>query len=105
MQKYIFKQSEYKSYKDFYRDIAKKLDAKNDMNCLEPEDLGFSADILYEFLEDYYDENIKLILVGFDLEKIDQRKTHEDYKTSLIIEVMREFVEKYPNNTIEFREE
>ena len=105
MQEYIFKQSEYKSYKDFYRDIAKKLDAENHVNCIEKEDLGCHPDILNDFLWGYQDDNIKFILIGFDLEKIEKRTTHDDYKISLIIKVMKRFVEEYPNNAIEFREE
>ena len=35
MREFIFNKKDYNTYKDFYIDIAKKLDAKNDLNCLE----------------------------------------------------------------------
>ena len=34
MKEFIFNKKEYNTYKDFYIDIAKKLDAENDLNCL-----------------------------------------------------------------------
>ena len=102
MKEFIFNKNDYASYKDFYVDIAKQLDAKNDLNCLEPEDLGFNANHLYEFLRDFNDENYKYVFIGFDLEKISQQKNIDDYEWEIIIKVFKDFVKKYPDNTLEF---
>lgn len=102
MKEFIFNKKDYNTYKDFYVDIAKKLDSKNDLNCLEPEDLGFNPNHLYEFLRDFYDEMHKYIFIGFDLEKISKQKNIDNYEWSIIIKVFQDFVTKYPNNTIEF---
>ena len=102
MKEFIFNKNDYASYKDFYVDVAKQLDAKNDLNCLETEDLGFNPNHLYEFLRDFYDECHKYVFIGFDLEKIKNYKNYENYQWNIIIEVFEDFVKKYPNNTLEF---
>ena len=103
-----FNKNNYKSkdetYKDFYRDICIQLDAKNNLNCLEPEDLAFHADILNEFLWDYHMDGINFVFQGLNLSKIKNYKTYDDFKWSKILKVFNRFVEQYPNNTLEFKD-
>lgn len=102
MKEFIFNKDDYASYKDFYIDVAKQLDAKNDLNCLEPEDLGFNSNHLYEFLRDFHNECYKYVFIGFNLEKIRNYKNYENYQWDIIIKVFEDFVKKYPNNKLEF---
>ena len=102
MREFIFNKKDYNTYKDFYIDIAKKLDAKNDLNCLEPEDLGFNPNHLNEFLQDFFDETHKYIFKNFDLEKINNYTTYDNYEWNIIFKVFKRFVDKYPNNKLEF---
>jgi len=102
MKEFIFNKKDYSTYKDFYIDIAKKLDAENDLNCLESKDLGFNPNHLYEFLMDFYDEINKYIFIGFDLEKISKQKNIDDIEWDIIIKVFKDFVLKFPNNKLEF---
>lgn len=108
MKEVIFNISEYKStgetYKDFYRDVFVKLDGKGIIDFEDLPDLHFHADILNEFMWYNHDENLKLIFVGLDLDKIERQETSDDYRWSLILSVMVDFVKKYPNNTLEFRD-
>ena len=54
------------------------------------------------FLNDFYAEKYKFVFKNFDLEKIKQTKNYEDYEWNIIFEVFKDFVEQYPNNTLEF---
>ena len=108
MKEVIFNISDYKStgetYKDFYRDVFVKLDGKDIIDFEDLPDLHFHADILNEFMWYNHDENLKLIFVGLDLDKIQARKTYDDIIWERIISVMEDFVKKFPNNTLEFRD-
>ena len=108
MKTIIFNKNNYKSkgetYKDFYRDICIQLDARNNLNCLEPENLAFDADILNEFLWDYHMDGINFVFVGLDQHRIENNKTYDDYEWSLILEVFQDFVKEFPNNTLEFKD-
>ena len=107
MKEVIFNISDYKTpyetYKDFYKDIFIKLDGKGIIDFENMPDLHFHADILNEFMWYNHNENLKLVFVGLDLDKIQARKTYDDYEWGLIVKIMKRFVERYPNNTHEFR--
>jgi len=102
-----FNRKDYESYKDFYRDISKKLEAVKNGYYDEPETLGFSADWLWEFLEDFYyrDMKIKVTLLNFDREKIAQGKNYDDYKYNIMLSCFTDLAEKYPENVVEFVDE
>ena len=107
MKEVIFNISDYKTpyetYKDFYKDIFIKLDGEHNIDFAEMPDLRFHADILNEFMWYNSDNDLKLVFVGLDLDKIQARKTYDDYEWGLIVKIMKRFVERYPNNTLEFR--
>ena len=103
MKEIIFDKKKYDNYKDFYKDICKKMDAKSDLNCLHPEDLAFNGNVLSEFIWDYSLDNIKYIFVNFDKEKIKLEKNFDDYQYAIIFRVFERFVKQYPNNTLEFK--
>ncbi|HCE34568.1 MAG TPA: hypothetical protein DEQ88_04265, partial [Clostridiales bacterium] len=94
----------YETYKDFYKDIFIKLDGEHNIDFAEMPDLHFSADILNEFMWYNSDNDLKLVFVGLDLGKIQARETYDDYEWGLIVKIMKRFVERYPNNTLEFRD-
>ena len=108
MKEVIFNISDYKTpyetYKDFYKDIFIKLDGKGIIDFENMPDLHFHADILNEFMWYNHNENLKLVFVGLDLDKIKKRQTYDDTRWELIISVMEDFVKKFPNNTLEFRD-
>ena len=107
MKEVIFNISDYKTpyetYKDFYKDIFIKLDGKGIIDFENMPTLYYSADCLNEFMWYNHNENLKLVFVGLDLDKIQARKTYDDYECGLIVKIMKRFVERYPNNTLEFR--
>ena len=53
----------------------------------------------------YRKEFIKIILVGFDREKISNPKNIDDYGYSLIFKIFDLFIKEFPNNKLEFRME
>ena len=107
MKEVIFNISDYKTpyetYKDFYKDIFIKLDGEHNIDFENMPDLHFHADILNEFMWYNSDNDLKLVFVGLDLDKIQAQKTYDDYEWGLIVKIMKRFVERYPNNTLEFR--
>ena len=107
MKEVIFNVADYKTpyetYKDFYKDVFIKLDGEHNIDFVEMPDLHFHADILNEFMWYNSDNDLKLVFVGLDLDKIQAQKTHDDYEWGLIVKIMKRFVERYPNNTLEFR--
>lgn len=107
MKEVIFNVADYKTpyetYKDFYKDVFIKLDGKGIIDFENMPDLHFHADILNEFMWYNHDENLKLVFVGLDLDKIKKRQTYDDIIWERIISVMEDFVKKFPNNTLEFR--
>ena len=103
MKEVIFNISDYKTPYETYKDIFIKLDGEHNIDFAEMPDLHFHADILNEFMWYNHNENLKLVFVGLDLDKIQARKTYDDYEWGLIVKIMKRFVERYPNNTLEFR--
>ena len=106
MKEVIFNISDYKTpyetYKDFYKDIFIKLDGEHNIDFAEMPDLHFDADILNEFMWYNSDNDLKLVFVGLDLDKIQAQKTYDDYEWGLIVKIMKRFVERYPNKTLAF---
>ncbi len=106
MKEIIFDKKEYASYKDMYHDICIKLDKDRFIDWKDDyEDLGYSADLLNEFLWYCHDDSNKYILVNFDKKRVALQKNYNDYKYNLVIEVFERFVKQYPNNKLEFRME
>lgn len=102
MIKIVINKKEMKSYKNFYSLIYKKLKAETFGTEFEEKDFGYDPNQVDEILWYYRNDNLIFILIGFDLEKIKLQKTHEDYRWNIIIETLMDFVNEYPNNTIEF---
>ncbi len=103
MKEIIFDKNKYSSYKDFYSQIYKDLEGQKIPDWEDYDDLHYNADLLDEFLWYCHNDNIKYIFVNFDKEKIKLQKIYDDYEYNLVIEIFEEFVEKYPNNKLEFR--
>ena len=103
MKEVIFNRKDYKSYKDFYHDLCVKLNKDRFIDWRgEYENLGFNADLLNEFLWYCHDDNLHIKMLNFDTEKISKKKTYEDYKWNLIIEVLNYFALTYSNNKLEY---
>ena len=105
MKEIVFNKYNYECYKDFYTQIYSDLNGKGFLDWEDYENLNYSADMLNEFLWYNQNKNIKYIFIGFDLEKIKQEKTFDDYKYKLIFEVFEYFITKYPNNSMEIIKE
>lgn len=99
----IFDRKRYKSYKDFYTEIYKDMNAKSNPEFDRYDDFHYNADFLDEFLWGCQDDNIKYIFVGFDKEKIALEKNYDDYEFNIVIKIFERFVKEYPNNELEFR--
>lgn len=107
MKEIIFNRRDYQSFKDFYEDVAIKLEKDRfiDWQGEDYKRLCCSADILQEFLWYCHKDNAKYIFINFDKEEIKLQKNFDDYKYNIIIEVFEDFVKEYPNNKLEFKME
>lgn len=105
MKQIIFDKKELECYKDFYIQVYKDLDGKDFMDWEDYENLNYNPNILDEFLWYNNNKNIKFIFIGFDLEKIQQEKSYDDYEWKIIFEVISDFVKEYPNNAMEIIKE
>ena len=106
MKTFIFDKKDYKSYKDMYTDMAHKFGCDQYEEYFDTKTMDYSGDILWEVLETdigFHEKYIDIILVNFDKEKIKLHESYDDYKYNIIIEVFEDFVHKYPNNILEFR--
>lgn len=102
MKIYIFDKNNYSTYKNFYEEFSQSLHVQSNPDFETYENLCYSADMLEEYLWYIKDENIHIILKNFDLEKIKNQKNYEDYEWNIILGVLNRFIEKYPNNKLEF---
>ncbi len=100
----VFDRNNYKSYKDFYSQIYKDLDGKDNPDFEEYDDFHYNADLLDEFLWYCHNDNVKYIFVGFDQAEIALEKTYDDYEFNIVIKIFKRFVNKYPNNELEFKD-
>lgn len=98
-----YKSYGYYTFKGFYTDIYNKFDGKNTPEFEDYENFNYLADLLNEFLLYKQDENIRFVFVDFDLEKIKTKKTYDNYEWEIILNIVSDFVKKYPNNTLEFK--
>lgn len=106
MKEIVFDRRNYKTHKEFYHDLCIKLDKESMIDWRgNYEDLGYSGDLLWEFLGYCYDDSNKYIFIGFDKDDIKKERNYDDYKYNIVIEVFEDFVKKYPNNALEFRDE
>lgn len=105
MKEIIFCKKNYMSYKDLYSQIYRDLKGKNMPDWEDYDNLGYSGDMLNEFLWYCHKDNNKYIFIGFDKDKIKLQKNYDDYKYNIVIEVFENFVKEYPNNKLEFRME
>lgn len=101
MKTITFNKKNLKCYKDFYVQIYKDLDGKSFMDWEDYENLNYNPNMLDEFLWYNNNKNIKFIFIGFDLKKIQQEKSYDDYEWRIIFDVIQDFVKQYPNNTME----
>lgn len=81
------------------------MEAKKIIDFSDTVDLWFHADALNEFLWYNHNKNLEIIMLNFDVNKIKEQKTYEDYQWNLILEVLQDFAAEHPNNTIVFRNE
>ena len=101
----VYRYSEMKDFKRFYEIFCIDTKLEEDIDMCDYENLHYNADFLNEYLFGCQDMNIHFKFIGFDLEKINEEKTYNDWEWSLIFRILNRFVKKYPNNTIEFVEE
>ena len=105
MKEFIFNRKDYKSYKDMYEDIAKKTNSINIKDYFDSSNYDYNPNILWECLccdYGFASNNIKLICLNFNKEKIALQKNFNDYNFNIILEVFNDFVQKFPNNQLEF---
>ena len=104
MNEIIFDRKEYKTYKDFYHDIAIKLDNERFLDWQnEYEDFCYDGNLLYEFLWYCKKDDSKYVFKNFDRKKIKEQKKYEDFEYNIILSSFEDFVKEYPNNSMEYR--
>ncbi len=103
MQEIVFDRNKCESYKDFYVQLYRELDGKSFGDWQAYDNLHYNADMLDEFLWYNNDKKVKFVFVGFDLEKIKQEKTYDDYEYGIIFKVFNRFVPTCENFTMEIR--
>ena len=108
MKEFIFNKDEYESYKDFYKDIAIKMNAIKIDDYFDSSTFEYNANILWEFLcceFGYLKKDIKIILKNFNVDKIKPDKKYDDYQYFYIIKVLKRFIEYFPNNSLNLIDE
>lgn len=89
------------SYKTFYETIYRQLDGKDYIDWEQYDNLCYSADMLNEFL--WYVNcivNTEFVMANFDIDRMKEPKTYDDYEWQLIFKILRDFVKDYPNNKL-----
>ena len=105
MKEFIFNKNDYANYKDFYKDIAIKMDSIKIDDYFDSSTFEYNANILWEFLcceFGYLKKNIKITLKNFNIQNIKSSKKYDDYCFGIVIEIFQEFVQEFPNNKLEF---
>lgn len=105
MKEIIFDKKKLSCYKDFYAQIYKDLDGKSFGDWQAYENLNYNASMLDEFLWYNNDKKVKFLFLNFDLEKIKQEKTYDDYEYGIIFKVFNRVVSEYENFTMEIIKE
>ena len=103
MKTIIYDRKQLNSYKEFYERIVVDLNANRFIDWEGEKDLDYNGNNLNEFLWYCHKDNIQFIFENFDLEKIENYKNYENYQWNIIFMVVKRFVQQYPNNTLEFR--
>ena len=101
----VYRYSDMQDFKKFYERFCVDTKLEEDIDLCSYENLCYNADLLNEYLFGCQDMDIHFKFIGFDIEEINEAKTHNNWEWSLIFKVLNRFVKKYPNNTIEFIEE
>ena len=102
MRELVYDKNELKSFKNFYEKIYSEFDVVNRSDMEDYPNLGYNADLLNEFLWGFQDDNLLFVMKNFDLDKIKEQKSYEDYEWGLIFQVLNRFVTNYPNNKMIF---
>lgn len=105
MKEFVFDKKEYLSYKDFYKDIAIKMDSIKIEDYFDTSTFEYNANILWEFLcceFGYTKKAIKIILKNFDIQNLNSDKNYDDYCTKIVIEILQDFVTEFPSSKLEF---
>ena len=103
--KITFNKNDYKSYKDFYVDVLKKLNAKRFIDFEDEQDLGYNGNLLSEFLWYCSEDNNTYVFVNFNREKMKPDKNLEDYQWSIIFYCFETLVKEHPQNCLLFLDE
>lgn len=101
MQKVIIDKNKCESYKTFYEIIYKELDGKGYIDWEDYENLHYNADLLNEFL--WYvqcNQDTEFVMVNFDIDRLKNLKTYDDYEWQLIFKVLNRFITEYPKNKL-----
>lgn len=100
--KIVFKKEDYKTYKDFYIDILKKLNAKRFIDWQDEIDLGYNGNLLGEFLWYASEDNNDYVFYNFNKENMKPEKNQEDREWQIIFYYFKNLVKEHPNNTLTF---
>ncbi len=103
--KIVFKKEDYKTYKDFYIDILKRLNAKRFMDWEDEKDLGYNGNLLGEFLWYASSDSNDYVFCNFYREKMNPAKNQEDNGWRVIFYYFENLVKEYPNNTLTFMDD
>ena len=102
MKTLIYDRKQLNSYKEFYEQLYADLEGDTIPDWKNCVTLNYSADDLSEFLWYCLDDGNTYIFKNFNLDKINNYKNYENYEWFLIFKVFNRFVNKYPNNKLEF---
>lgn len=92
MKEFIFNKKEYESYKDFYKDIAIKMNATKIDDYFDSSTFEYNANILWEFLcceFGYLKKDIKITLKNFNVAQLKIDKKYDDYCVNIVIKIFK----------------
>lgn len=102
----VIDKSKCESYKKFYEIVYSQLNGKGYIDWEQYDNLHYNADMLNEFL--WYAHNLvntEFVMMNFDIDRIKEQKTYDNYEWNIILEVLQDFVKDYPNNKLTFKTE
>lgn len=105
MKKITIDKNKCQSYKTFYEIVYNEFDGKHMVDWEEYDNIHYNADMLNEFLWYVSDINTEFVMMNFDIDRIKEQKTYDNYEWNILLEVLQDFVKDYPNNKLTFKTE
>ena len=94
MRELVYDKTKLPTFKAFYEKIYSEFDVVNRSDMEDYPNLGYNADLLNEFLWGFQNDDLVFVMKNFDLDKMKNIKSYDNYEWNILLEVITEFVKK-----------